>query len=137
MMGCYSPTAREDHGVYDPMPLPIVALAATCIYAALHAWSDGYYVKRKFTEEAYAPVYWKLLKTALEFQSGSRHCCKALMRSYTAAMVYVLTLLHLSHYLLVSHSAYSEGAPDNLPTDDKAIKIREENDTEDDQSEPE
>jgi Domain of unknown function (DUF6532) len=90
-LACYSPTAREDRGMFDPMPLPLVALAATTIYAALSCWSEGYYVKKKFTEDNYAPLYRTLLATALEFQDNSKHRCHALLASYTNAMQYVVS----------------------------------------------
>jgi hypothetical protein len=92
-LACYGPTAREDRGAYDPMPLPLVTLAATSIYAALSCWSDGYYVKKKFTEDVYAPLYQTLLATALEFQDDSPNRCRALMASYTNAMQYVISIL--------------------------------------------
>lgn len=88
-LGCYSPTPRAERDIFDPMPLPLVALAATCLYAALHAWADGYYVKRQFSVDTYSPVYRKLLKTAVEFRDGPKIRCSALMASYSNAMLYV------------------------------------------------
>jgi hypothetical protein len=88
-LGCYSPTPRTERGMFDPMPLPLVALAATCLYAALHAWADGYCVKRQFSVDTYAPIYRKMLRTAVEFQEGPKVRCRALMASYTNAMLYV------------------------------------------------
>jgi hypothetical protein len=131
-LACYSPTAREDRGVYDPMPLPLVTLAATAVYAALSCWSEGYHVKKKFTEDTYAPLYRTLLATALDFQDKSKHRCRALLASYTNAMQYVVSTLPRTHKLTL-YSAYSDGMPEPVLELEHGIKIRESDDSADDE----
>ena len=66
-VSCYSTLSQQDHATYDPMPLPLIALAATVLYAALSSWSDGYFVLKAFSRETYAPIYCVLYKMAVEF----------------------------------------------------------------------
>jgi len=85
-VGCYSTLSRQDRAAYDPMPLPLIALAATVLYAALSSWSDGYFVLKAFSGETYAPSYRVLYKTAVEFRDSCPHRCRALIASYSLAM---------------------------------------------------
>jgi len=72
------------------MPLSLVAFSATVIYAALSCWTEGYHINKRFTEEAYAPIYRILYKTVQEFSEGCPIRCRALMASYTHVMQLVM-----------------------------------------------
>jgi Domain of unknown function (DUF6532) len=48
---------HEAREVVNPMPLPLIALAATCLHNALDEWASGYYIRRPMKEEFYGETY--------------------------------------------------------------------------------
>jgi hypothetical protein len=48
---------REAREMVNPMPLPLVALATTCLHNSLDEWASGYYVRRPMKEEFYGETY--------------------------------------------------------------------------------
>lgn len=79
----YEPTPATQRRQYDPMPHPLVALAAAAMFAALSEYSTGVRIRNKFTEDVYASHYKQLLDALVEFQTLRPNRCAALMASYT------------------------------------------------------
>jgi hypothetical protein len=131
-LACYSPTHRAERGIFDPMPLSLVVLAATAVYAALSCWKEGYYIGKKFTADSYAPIYRKLMITTTLFQDGPKKRCHALLASYTNAMVYILPALS-STCKLMAISAYSTQIQEPENVVGNTIKFCEAGDSSDDE----
>ncbi|KAH9857337.1 hypothetical protein C2E23DRAFT_693633, partial [Lenzites betulinus] len=75
--------SSEDDGisladVYDPFPVPGLALVLTAIQCAIDEWDTGAFASVTFSEEAYSAVYEQHLQelNAYELESGEDHVVK-------------------------------------------------------------
>ncbi|KAJ3743530.1 hypothetical protein DFH05DRAFT_1618731 [Lentinula detonsa] len=56
----------------DMMPLPVIALAATAIEAALDEYKDGQFAKKKFSTSLYCPVFEHHMKQLENWKSADQ-----------------------------------------------------------------
>ncbi|KAG8756891.1 hypothetical protein FRC14_002550 [Serendipita sp. 396] len=74
----------EGRQFLNPMPYPLVALAATALHNALEEWATGYYVRRPMKEDYYASIYRRYCKKLLMLKAHRPNRFLRMMTSFFA-----------------------------------------------------
>ncbi|KAG8754493.1 hypothetical protein FRC14_005013 [Serendipita sp. 396] len=77
----FTPDGRQ---LLNPMPYPLVALAATALHNALEEWANGYYVRRPMKEDYYASIYRRYCKKLIMLRTHRPNRFLRMMTSFFA-----------------------------------------------------